>query len=195
MEKHHSVQRKPLATKWQQRRTSYDVVVIGSGYGGAISAARIATAHWPTTKPTICLLERGKEWLPSQFPDKLTDALGERYDPKDNPLGLFKFNGGTDIVSFQGSGLGGTSLLNANVAYYPEDEVFDKNWPAAIRQAVADGTMRSFFRRVKATLRARKHPKGNSLGKVKALKKGASIHADAPHFLNDIVNHGCIPSS
>ncbi len=186
MPEFHSVNRTPLATSWQDHEDSYDVVVIGSGYGGAISAARIATARWPGPKPSVCLLERGREWLPKQFPYKLQSALKERYDPKDNPLGLFKFDGGLDVVSFQGSGLGGTSLLNANVAYDPENEAFDKRWPKAIRQSLADGELRKLFRRVKTTLRARKHPRGQSLDKVKAVKQGAAAHPDAPHFLNDI---------
>ena len=99
----------------------------------------------------------------------------------------YSFAGGVDIVSFQGSGLGGTSLLNANVAYDPDDEVFNKHWPRAIRDSLAGGELRKLFARVKRTLRARKHPKGRSLDKVKALKKGAAAHADAPHFLNNIV--------
>ncbi len=186
MPEFHSVDRKPLATKWQSHKEAYDVVVIGSGYGGAISAARIATASWPGDKPTVCLLERGKEWLPKEFPYKVDQALKARYDPLFNPLGLYKFDGGADIVSFQGSGLGGTSLLNANVAYNPEDEVFAKNWPTAIQDSLASGELRKLFKRVIATLRAQKHPQGQSLSKVKALKQGAGGHADAPHFLNNI---------
>ncbi|MCP5114816.1 MAG: hypothetical protein GY953_28640, partial [bacterium] len=59
----HRVTRTPLARDWAERRPDgYDVVVIGSGYGGAITAARLATARWDGQKPSVCILERGKEW-------------------------------------------------------------------------------------------------------------------------------------
>ena len=43
-----------LSTPWQQRKTAYDIVVIGSGYGGAITAARLAAAAL-NPKPAICI--------------------------------------------------------------------------------------------------------------------------------------------
>lgn len=49
-----------LSTPWEQRKNAYDIVVIGSGYGGAITAARLAAADL-NPKPSICILERGKE--------------------------------------------------------------------------------------------------------------------------------------
>ncbi len=41
-----------LSTDWQQRKSAYDFVVIGSVYGGAIAAARIATANL-SPKPSL----------------------------------------------------------------------------------------------------------------------------------------------
>src|SRR5215213_2240461 len=108
----HTVASAPLAISWNQRRPDgYDVVIIGSGYGGAITAARLATANWPGAKPSVCVLERGKEWLPGQFPDNLQGGAGALRSDL-NPLGLFDFHFGTDIGIIKGSGLGGTSLVN-----------------------------------------------------------------------------------
>ena len=64
-----------LSTPWNQRAKRYDFVVIGSGYGGAISAARLATANL-SPKPSVCILERGKEWQPGEFPETPADVLG-----------------------------------------------------------------------------------------------------------------------
>ena len=55
-----------LADCWERRRDSYDFIVIGSGYGGAIMAARICAAM-PGSR--VCLLERGREWPVGTFPD------------------------------------------------------------------------------------------------------------------------------
>lgn len=53
-------------------RGSYDCVVIGSGYGGAVAASRMARAG-----ETVCLLERGKEKWPGEYPSGTKSALGE----------------------------------------------------------------------------------------------------------------------
>ena len=50
----------------------YDVVVVGSGYGGAIAASRLARAG-----RRVCLLERGREWLPGDFPKTLDEVAPE----------------------------------------------------------------------------------------------------------------------
>ena len=64
-----------LSTPWAQRKNQYDFVVIGSGYGGAISAARLAAANL-NPKPSVCILERGKERQPGEFPETLAGVIG-----------------------------------------------------------------------------------------------------------------------
>ena len=54
----------PLSRPNHQIKEIYDVVVVGSGYGGGIAASRMARAG-----KKVCLLERGKEFLPGDFPD------------------------------------------------------------------------------------------------------------------------------
>jgi len=63
-----------LSTPWEQRKTTYDIVVIGSGYGGAITAARLAAADL-NPKPSICILERGKERQPGDYPEAPLDVV------------------------------------------------------------------------------------------------------------------------
>lgn len=53
-------------------RGSYDCVVIGSGYGGAVAASRMARAG-----ETVCVLERGKEKWPGEYPSGAKSALSE----------------------------------------------------------------------------------------------------------------------
>jgi cholesterol oxidase len=173
----YTVNRMSLASDWNQRAPEYDVVVIGSGYGGAITAARISKATWPVIKPTICILERGKEWLPGQFPDSLITGVRE-LRTESNPLGLYDFRFDSDVAVLMGSGLGGTSLINANVIFQPDREVFDNpQWPQAIRDDRDSGQLRQYFDRVRATLSAVPHPQGTALSKVRALRGGG----DAQH--------------
>ncbi len=93
-----------------------DVVVVGSGYGGAIMASRLARAG-----RSVVVLERGPERHPGDFPDRLRNA-GRDLEVR-TPWGrigaataLFdvRLEGGQSVLV--GCGLGGTSLINANVA-------------------------------------------------------------------------------
>lgn len=164
----------PLANNWDSRADGYDVVIIGSGYGGAITAARIAAAKI-TPKPSLCILERGMEWIPGTFPDEPLDALAHFLSAL-NPLGLYEFSRHKDISVVQGSGLGGTSLVNANVAIIPEDGVFKLDaWPAGIKMNV----LRDYYNKAANTLEISQHPRGMDLLKVKALKKRADQNLDA----------------
>jgi cholesterol oxidase len=163
----------PLANPWASRAAEYDVVIVGSGYGGAITAARMAAADIQP-KPRICILERGMEWIPGNFPDEPLDALPQFVSPF-NPLGLYHFVQQKDISIVQGSGLGGTSLVNANVAIIPEESVFDREpWPQAIKMNV----LRDYYQKASMTLEISEHPRGLNLLKVKALKKRADQNPD-----------------
>jgi cholesterol oxidase len=94
----------------------YEVVVVGSGYGGGIAASRLARAG-----RQVCLLEQGRELVPGEYPRNALDAAGEmQFDLPSRHLGrrtgLYHFRIGPGISAFHGCGLGGTSLVNANVA-------------------------------------------------------------------------------
>ncbi len=125
----------PRSTPWQ-----FDVLLIGSGYGASVSAARLASALRPGCR--LGVLERGKEWIPGTFPDRLKDVTGasrlELLGPKKgeihDPIGLFDVRQFEEITILAGSGLGGSSLINASVAYRPDREVFEQPmWPRLLR--------------------------------------------------------------
>jgi cholesterol oxidase len=172
-----------LATSWDQRKSAYDFVVIGSGYGGAITAARLATANL-SPKPSICILERGKEWQPGDYPETAPDVLAATRSDL-NPLGLYEFLNYQDISVIKGSGLGGTSLINANVAIIPDREVFEQfDWPTAVTY----DALLPYYQRARQALAANPHPRALQLAKVQALDRRAQelgTHAEA---LDIVVN-------
>jgi cholesterol oxidase len=160
-----------LAKNWESRKARYDFVVVGSGYGGAITAARLANASL-NPKPAVCVLERGKEWDVGRFPDTPEGVLGEQRNAL-NPLGLYELLTYRDISVIKGSGLGGTSLVNANVAIVPDEEVFEKQgWPAGVTLDV----LRPYYERAHTVLAAGPHPRADQLLKVQALgRRGSQI--------------------
>ncbi|HSH06079.1 MAG TPA: hypothetical protein VLA41_00345, partial [Burkholderiales bacterium] len=77
----------------------FDVVIVGSGYGGAVAAARFAAMQDARGAPLrVCVLERGREYLPGTFPNRFADLPGDvRLTRPDEPGakgqrdGLFDF--------------------------------------------------------------------------------------------------------
>ena len=131
----------------EQIKSHYTVVVVGSGYGGAIAASRMARAG-----QQVCVLERGKEIQPGEYPDTIEEAAREMQTDTPpahlgSPTGLYDFRVNSDINVVLGCGLGGTSLINANVGLRAEPRVFqDPAWPAAFRNdsaLVEDGYSRA----------------------------------------------------
>jgi len=172
-----------LSTPWEQRKNAYDIVVIGSGYGGAITAARLAAADL-NPKPSICILERGKEWQPGQYPEAPLDVAAQLRSDL-NPLGLYELLNAPDISVIKGSGLGGTSLINANVAIVPDEEVFQQfSWPSAIQYQA----LLPYYQRAKTILAANPHPKALQLAKVQALNRRAVEIGTTVQPLNIVVN-------
>ena len=59
-----------LSSGLDELENFYDVIIVGSGYGASIAASRCARAG-----QLVCVLEKGKEWLPGNFPETSTAAF------------------------------------------------------------------------------------------------------------------------
>src|SRR6516162_2648963 len=96
-----------LARSLDRLKPRYDVLVVGSGYGGGVAASRLARAG-----KRICVLERGREFLTGEFPARFPDLRKEmqlsgrrlRLGPA---TGLFDVRLGEDMHILVGCGLGG----------------------------------------------------------------------------------------
>lgn len=113
----------------------FDVLIIGSGYGGALAAAELAGCTGADGKPTrVGMLERGREYLPGQFPDQLSQVPTALRTPgRQSGEGLYEIRANADLTIVSGNGLGGGSLINAGVLETPSGKVFDQHWPLALR--------------------------------------------------------------
>ncbi len=142
-----------LSNSIKELKDRYGTIVIGSGYGGSITAARLSAAGFD-----VCLLEKGKEWIPGQFPDEL-DEVVTNIRSKIKPLGLYEYHVTDDVDVFVGSGLGGTSLINANVLFKPEGDVFDNmKWPDEIRKERDSGQLDEYYDKVNHMLQGTIYP-------------------------------------
>ena len=91
-------------------QASYDAIVVGSGFGGGIAACRLAEAG-----RRVCVLERGRRFGRDDFPGR-PDQVGELvWHPAANPGGMFDVRLMRDLVVITAAGVGGGSLVYANV--------------------------------------------------------------------------------
>jgi cholesterol oxidase len=164
----------------------YDVVVVGSGYGGGIAASRLARAG-----RSVCVLERGRERQPGEYPETLKEASRQVQATVEGQhvgsrLGLFDLRVNSDMSALVGCGLGGTSLINANVFIRPDERVFmQQSWPGALRNPSA---LDEGYERARQMLKPAPYPVGTNayaaLAKTDAQKVVADrlldLHPDQP---------------
>ncbi|MEQ8355889.1 MAG: GMC family oxidoreductase [Kiloniellaceae bacterium] len=106
---------------------SFDVVIIGSGFGGAVTACRLAEAG-----RKVLVLERGREWKREDYPRAPGDAWiwdDARPEACNGWIDLRYFG---DMTVVQGAAVGGGSLIYANISVEAEPFVFEDGWPAEI---------------------------------------------------------------
>lgn len=124
-----------------------DVLILGSGYGGAMAAAELAGSRLPDGRlARVWVLERGQERLPGSFPSELGELPGHvrisragHSGVSGRRDGLFDLRIQPDVCALVGNGLGGGSLINAGVMDWPDAAVFAQaHWPAAIRAEQAE---------------------------------------------------------
>jgi cholesterol oxidase len=167
----------------------FDAVIVGSGFGGSVMAYRLAEAGL-----RVCLLERGKAYPPNSFPRAPYDLGKNFWDPSEGFYGMF------DIWSFKrsgalvSSGLGGGSLIYANIHLRKDPQWFKEDrpdggydpWPISYQD------LERHYERVEKMMNVQKyplnHPPYNHTPKTIALRE-----AERNLNLGDATTHRWIP--
>ncbi|HKB52037.1 MAG TPA: GMC family oxidoreductase [Solirubrobacterales bacterium] len=102
----------------------YDWIVVGSGFGGSVSALRLAEKGY-----SVAVLECGKRFRDEDFPSSTWDSRRYFWAPRMGMKGIFRLSTFSDIVVVSGCGVGGGSLGYANTLYVPPSPFFeDPQW-------------------------------------------------------------------
>jgi cholesterol oxidase len=102
----------------------FDFVIIGSGFGGSVSAHRLTQKGY-----RVAVLEQGKRYDAEDFPKTTWNLRKYLWAPKLGLKGILGITTFKDLVIFHGSGVGGGSLVYANTHLEPLDKFYtDPKW-------------------------------------------------------------------
>ncbi|OKK10704.1 GMC family oxidoreductase [Streptomyces sp. CB02400] len=98
----------------------YDVLVIGSGFGGSVSALRLTEKGY-----TVGVLEAGRRFTRQTLPKNSWDLKNYLWAPKLGMYGIQRIHLLGNVMVLAGAGVGGGSLNYANTLYVPPKPFFD----------------------------------------------------------------------
>jgi cholesterol oxidase len=111
--------------KGSRQAYPYDFIVVGSGFGGSVSALRLAEKGY-----RVLVIEAGKRWRAEDFPTTNWHLRSYLWMPGLSCYGIQRLTLLRDVLVLSGAGVGGGSLVYANTLLVPPDEVFGKGmWP------------------------------------------------------------------
>ena len=171
---------------------TYDAVVIGSGFGGAVTACRLAENGY-----SVLVLERGHRWGPKKgmrdemnregnhedpdvmpFPRKAGDAwLWDQKHPE-RASGWIDFRDFPLMDVVQGAGVGGGSLIYANVLIDADPATFANGWPREIWA----GELARYYKLVGEMMDVQKAPEIQWPARVKLLREAAEKNGWSNRF-------------
>jgi cholesterol oxidase len=99
----------------------FDFIVIGSGFGGSVSALRLSEKGYK-----VAVLEKGKRWKQTDFPKTNWNLRKYLWLPQCGCYGYQMLTQMKHVLVFHGGGVGGGSLVYANQLLVPPDEVFER---------------------------------------------------------------------
>lgn len=113
----------------------YDFIVVGSGFGGSVSAMRLAEKGYE-----VLVLERGRRFEDKDFPKTNWNIFKFLWKPAIRSFGIQEISFMNDVMVLHGSGVGGGSLVYANVLMEPSDKLFEtaewsdlQDWKTVLR--------------------------------------------------------------
>ena len=98
----------------------YDYIVIGSGFGGSVSALRLSEKGY-----AVAVLEKGKRWQKEDFPKTNWNIKKNLWLPMIGCFGYQMLTQLKHVLIFHGGGVGGGSLVYANQLLVPPEDVFE----------------------------------------------------------------------
>lgn len=150
-----------------------DVIVIGSGFGGSVMACRLAEQG-----RRVLVLERGKRWRPEEYPSVSNRDWFWREGNPDRHHGWIDLRLFGDMSVAAGCGVGGGSLIYANVSIDARPEVFAQGWP----QEITHQALQPHYRKVQQMLAPAHLPERQWTKRTRLMKEAAERLGEGHRF-------------
>ncbi len=109
-------------------QTIFDYIIIGSGFGGSVSAMRLAEKGY-----SVLVLEQGKRFADTDFAVTNKNLRKFLWIPQIGLRGILQISPFRDVIALHGAGVGGGSLVYANVLIEPDAELYQApEWNTAV---------------------------------------------------------------
>jgi len=109
-----------MATRSPQFDFDYDFIVIGSGFGGSVSALRLVEKGY-----RVAVIEMGRRWAPDSFPRTSWSIHRWFWRPKLGLRGFFNMRFFRHATIYHGCAVGGGSITYASTLLPPPDKVWE----------------------------------------------------------------------
>jgi len=136
----------------KELQEAYDFVIIGSGFGGSVSALRLREKGYK-----VLVIEKGKWWNPDDFPKTNWNLRKWLWLPSLRFFGFFKMTFMRHVGILSGVGVGGGSLVYANTLPRPRAAFFKSgSWAGAGNW---ETELEPFYKKAESMLGASRNPK------------------------------------
>jgi cholesterol oxidase len=153
--------------------TTFDAIVIGSGFGGAIAACRLAERGMK-----VLVLERGRRWAAKDYPRKAGDAWLFNHRAPAQLNGWLDLRFFRNIAVSQAAGVGGGSLAYSSVALEANPGLFASGWPAEITYA----ELKPYYDKVATVMNLQTLPDGQLTQRFRLAREAAAKLGHADRF-------------
>ncbi len=142
----------------------FDVIVIGSGFGGAVAACRLAEQNYK-----VLVLERGRRWDKTTYPRQPNDAWTWNAARPERENGWLDLRVFEHMAVAQGAAVGGGSLIYANISCEAPPKAFDRGWPPEI----TFGELKPHYDTVAGFMNVQCVPDNQWTERMRLMKQGA----------------------
>ncbi len=142
----------------------FDAIVIGSGFGGAITACRLAEANYK-----VLILERGRRWDKSNYPRQPDDQWLWNNEKPECEQGWLDFHAFPHMSVATGAAVGGGSLIYANISCEAPRSAFAAGWP----QEVTYDELKPYYDTVAKFMNVQPVPANQWTNRMKLMQEAA----------------------
>lgn len=152
---------------------TYDAIIIGSGFGGAVTGLRLAEAGMK-----ILVLERGRRWQADTYPSVTNEHWIWDQNAPEKHHGWLDLRVFGDMSVAMGAGVGGGSLIYANIFIKAKPQTFESGWPAEITY----NELLPHYERTGKMLNVHRLPENQLTERYKIMREGAEQLGRADRF-------------